>query len=135
MGEGARLDGLSSLASGARVPAGQVWTGAPARPAPPAHAPELPPRPGRAGRLRQLEVVAYALGGTLIAALFFMPVFPSFVLIDWIDARWLDLMGDRVSWPYAFLCYLLLALPASALRLCLTAWVSALLRGSICAGG
>lgn len=128
MGEGARLDGLSSLASGTRVPAGQVWTGAPARHDPQAHAPELPPRPVRTGRLRQLDVVAYALGGTLIAALFFMPVFPSFVLIDWIDARWLDLMGDRVSWPYAFLCYLLLALPASALLLFLTVLVSALLR-------
>ncbi|MGE8639389.1 MAG: Pls/PosA family non-ribosomal peptide synthetase, partial [Achromobacter sp.] len=128
MGEGARLDGLSSLASGARIPAGQVWTGAPARHDSQAHAPELPPRPVRAGRLRQLDVVAYALGGTLIAALFFMPVFPSFVLIDWIDARWLDLMGDRVSWPYAFLCYLLLALPASALLLFLTVLVSALLR-------
>lgn len=128
MGEGARLDGLSSLASGARVPAGQVWTGAPARHDPQAHAPDLPPRPVRAGRLRRLDVMAYALGGTLIAALFFMPVFPSFVLIDWIDARWLDLMGDRVPWPYAFLSYLLLALPASALLLLLTVLVSALLR-------
>lgn len=131
MGEGARLDGLSSLASGARVPAGQVWTGAPARHDPLATTPDLPPRPARAGRLRRLDVMAYALGGTLIAALFFMPVFPSFVLIDWIDARWLDLMGDRVSWPYAFLCYLLLALPASALLLLLTVLVSAMLRWAL----
>ncbi|WYX24455.1 hypothetical protein WJ969_30920 [Achromobacter xylosoxidans] len=76
-------------------------------------------------------MLAYAAGGTLIAALFFMPVFPSFVLIDWIDARWLDLMGSRVSWPYAFLVYLLLALPASALLLLLTVLVSALLRWTL----
>ncbi|HCQ45875.1 MAG TPA: hypothetical protein DIW53_03365, partial [Achromobacter sp.] len=31
MGEGARLEGLSSLVGGTRVPARQTWTGAPAR--------------------------------------------------------------------------------------------------------
>ncbi|HCQ46848.1 MAG TPA: peptide synthetase, partial [Achromobacter sp.] len=76
-------------------------------------------------------MLAYAAGGTLIAALFFMPVFPSFVLIDWIDARWLDLMGSRASWPVAFLCYLLLALPASALLLLLTVLACAVLRWSL----
>ena len=76
-------------------------------------------------------MLAYALGGAAIAGLFFMPVFPSFVLIDWIDARWLDLMGARASWPYAFLCYLLLALPASALLLMLTILVSAPLRWAL----
>ena len=127
MGRGARLGGLSSLPRGTRVPAGQCWTGAPARHDPQARPSELPPRPARAA-WRQLDCVAYAGGGTLIAALFFMPVFPSFVLIDWIDARWLDLMGSRVPWPQAFLGYLLLALPASALLLLLTVLVSAMLR-------
>ena len=131
MGEGARLEGLSSLAAGARVPAGQTWTGAPARHDPRAQPSDLPPRPERSGRWRRLDVLAYAAGGTLIAALFFMPVFPSFVLIDWIDARWLDLMGTRASWPYAFLCYLLLALPASALLLLLTVLACAVLRWSL----
>ncbi|CAB3720286.1 Pls/PosA family non-ribosomal peptide synthetase [Achromobacter piechaudii] len=131
MGEGARLEGLSSLASGARVPAGQTWTGAPARHDPRAQPSDLPPRPERSGSWRRLDVLAYAAGGTLIAALFFMPVFPSFVLIDWIDARWLDLMGTRASWPYAFLCYLLLALPASALLLLLTVLACAVLRWSL----
>ena len=77
-------------------------------------------------------MLAYALGGAAIAGLFFMPVFPSFVLIDWIDARWLDLMGARASWPYAFLCYLLLALPAGALLLMLTILVSACCAGRCC---
>ena len=131
MGEGARLDGLSSLAQGDRVPAGQIWSGAPARHDPQARAPELPPRPQRQGIWSRLDCMAYAAGGTLIAALFFMPVFPSFVLIDWIDARWLDLMGARVPWPQAFLSYLLLALPASALLLMLTVLVSALLRWTL----
>ena len=83
----------------ARIPAGQIWSGAPARHDPQARAPELPPRPERHGRWRRLDMLAYALGGAAIAGLFFMPVFPSFVLIDWIDARWLDLMGARASWP------------------------------------
>nr|WP_314362338.1 Pls/PosA family non-ribosomal peptide synthetase [uncultured Achromobacter sp.] len=131
MGEGARLEGLSSLAGGTRVPAGQSWTGAPARHDPRAQPSDLPPRPVREGRWRRLDVLAYAAGGTLIAALFFMPVFPSFVLIDWIDARWLDLMGSRASWPIAFLCYLLLALPASALLLLLTVLACAVLRWSL----
>mgnify|MGYP002393343187 CR=1 FL=1 len=131
IGDEGRLEGLSSLSAGARIPAGQVWSGAPARHDPQARAPELPPRPVREGRWARLDVLAYAAGGTLIAALFFMPVFPSFVLIDWIDARWLDLMGSRVWWPQAFLAYLLLALPASALLLLLTVLVSALLRWTL----
>ncbi len=131
LGENARLEGLSSLPQGARVPAGQIWGGAPARHLPQATAPSLPDRPKRQTIWRKIDIFAYALGGTLIAALFFMPVFPSFVLIDWIDARWLDLMGSRVSWPYAFLCYLLLALPASALLLLLTIVVSGLLRWTL----
>ena len=44
-------------------------------------------------------MLAYALGGAAIAGLFFMPVFPSFVLIDWIDARWLDLMARARPGP------------------------------------
>ncbi|SAI71988.1 D-alanine-D-alanyl carrier protein ligase [Bordetella ansorpii] len=126
-----RLDGLSSLATGSRIPAGQIWSGAPARHDPQARAPELPPRPLRESRWARWDMLAYALGGALIAALFFMPVFPSFVLIDWLDAHWLDLMGTRVSWPHAFLVYLLLALPASALLVLLTVLVSALLRWAL----
>ena len=126
-----RLEGLSSLAAGSRIPAGQIWSGAPARHDPHAHAPDLPPRPPRDARWARWDMLAYALGGALIAALFFMPVFPSFVLIDWLDGHWLDLMGTRVSWPYAFLIYLLLALPASALLLLLTVLVSALLRWAL----
>ncbi|WYX12323.1 hypothetical protein WJ978_16095 [Achromobacter xylosoxidans] len=37
-----RLEGLSSLPAGARIPAGQIWTGAPARHDPQARAPSYP---------------------------------------------------------------------------------------------
>ena len=72
---GAYLDGLSSLAQGQQVPAGERWEGAPARRSAqpirhghPATRPGLPMRRG-GGRL--------CAGGALaVAALFFLPVFP-----------------------------------------------------------
>ena len=63
---------------------------------------------------RLLIETIFVFGMLLVATLFFMPVFPSFVLIDWFDERellpWLQ--GDQVTVQLAR--YFVLAFPASA---------------------
>ena len=122
------LEGQSALADGATVPAGRVWTGSPARDIGPFDAASQPPRPA-VSRLRLTgETVFFCYGMVLIAVLFFMPVFPSFVLIDWFDERemmpWLQ--GRDVTTQLAR--YFLLAFPASAVLIVLTALLSAAIR-------
>jgi non-ribosomal peptide synthetase-like protein len=72
--------------------------------------------------------LAYLAGAALVAALFFMPVFPSFMLIDWVDGNWLDLSSQEAPGVVAFAAYLLLALPASALLVVATMLTAAALR-------
>lgn len=122
------LEGQSALADGATVPAGRVYTGSPARDIGPYDRASQPPRPA-VSRLRLTgETVFFCFGMVLIAVLFFMPVFPSFVLIDWFDERemmpWLQ--GRDVTTQLAR--YFLLAFPASAVLIVLTALLSAAIR-------
>ncbi|WP_454774276.1 Pls/PosA family non-ribosomal peptide synthetase [Janthinobacterium tructae] len=122
------LEGQSALADGVSVPAGRVWTGSPARDIGPYDRTSQPPRPA-VSRLRLTgETLFFCFGMVLIAVLFFMPVFPSFVLIDWFDERemmpWLQ--GRDVTTQLAR--YFLLAFPASAVLIVLTALLSAAIR-------
>ena len=92
------LEGQSALGDGGSVPAGRVWRGSPARDAGAFDARSLPPRPPLT-RLRQTaEGLYFVVGALLIATLFFLPVFPSFVLIDWFDdaERFPFLAGNEV---------------------------------------
>lgn len=128
MGAFGHLEGQSALADGATVPAGRVYTGSPARDIGPYDRASQPPRPA-VSRLRLTgETVFFCFGMVLIAVLFFMPVFPSFVLIDWFDERemmpWLQ--GRDVTTQLAR--YFLLAFPASAVLIVLTALLSAAIR-------
>ncbi|MES2741724.1 MAG: Pls/PosA family non-ribosomal peptide synthetase [Pseudomonadota bacterium] len=122
------LEGQSALACGARVPAGRVWHGSPARDAGPFDPQRQPPRPSVTRRRLTGEALFFVFGIVLIATLFFMPVFPSFVLIDWLDERellpWLQ--GDDIAIQLAR--YFILAFPASAVLIVLTALVSAAIR-------
>ena len=127
VGNAGHLEGQAALADGVTVPAGRVWGGSPARDMG-AFVSDVPPRPA-VGRLRIAgEAVFFVFGMLLIATLFFMPVFPSFVLIDWFDERellpWLQ--GERITTQLAR--YFVLAFPASAVLIVLTALVSAGIR-------
>ena len=64
----------------------------------------------------------------LVATLFFMPVFPSFVLIDWFDERGTLPILAQNSIQGQLLRYFVLALPASAVLIALTMLVSAAIR-------
>jgi non-ribosomal peptide synthetase-like protein len=127
LGAAGHLEGQAALADGNSVPAGRVWGGAPARDLGP-FVSQVPARP-KAHRMRIVgEGLFFVFGMLLIATLFFMPVFPSFVLIDWFDERELMpwLQGERVTTQLAR--YFVLAFPASAVLIVLTALVSAGIR-------
>ena len=86
VGNNARLGGLSALPAGQHVPDGENWEGSPARRVESADrslAAAAPP--GRLARLAQSAF--FVVAGMAVAAMFFMTVFPGFILIDWIDAN------------------------------------------------
>ena len=86
VGNNARLGGLSALSAGQSIPDGENWEGSPARRVNRAIE-TLPPRP-RVGRVARLAQSAFfVVAGMAVAALFFMTVFPGFMLIDWIDTN------------------------------------------------
>ncbi|MCK6490101.1 MAG: phosphopantetheine-binding protein, partial [Planctomycetes bacterium] len=132
IGAGAELGDLASLPGGRAVPDGECWQGVPARPAGRAPAPDPAPAPGPWRRLG--EAALYPLAALALAALFFLPVFPAFVLIDWLDGAWLDSYGGAVHTTVATGVYLLLGVPAAAVLLAATLAVAALLRRLLCGG-
>jgi len=127
LGEGARLGGQSALAAGGKIPAHETWAGAPARRRRETADP-LPPRP-RVSALKHWALAAlFAVTAILVSMLFFLPTFPAFMLIDWVDANTLDVFDSGVSAPAAFGFFFLLAIPASAAFLGATMLLTALLR-------
>jgi non-ribosomal peptide synthetase-like protein len=131
VGADATLGQLSALRSGAAVPAGEWWEGAPARFVgydSSAAAPQCTPGPLR----RLWELAFYPLAGAVISALFFLPVFPAFMLIDAIDANWLDTFDSGTHTLVAGAVYLLLALPAATVLVALTLLIAALVRRIAC---
>ncbi|NWD69555.1 non-ribosomal peptide synthetase [Pseudomonas gingeri] len=128
LGHCARLEGQSALADGRNVPAGRIWGGAPARDTGAYDPQRLPPRPQVTARRRFAENLFFVFGILLIATLFFIPVFPAFALLDWIDAQnlmpWLQ--GNGIGVQLAR--YFVLAVPISAVLIVITALASAAIR-------
>ncbi len=131
IGEWGHLQGQSALSAGERLPPARVWTGSPARDVGAFDPASLRPRPLVGRAWRALEGLFFIGGAFLIATLFFMPVFPTFMVIDNLDEltaiAWLQ--GDSV--PMQLLRYFVLALPASAVLIVATALLSALIRWGI----
>ncbi len=125
IGDFAHLGGLSSLPPGQSIPAAQRWEGSPAnffsKVDIAARRPRLQISVGR----KAMETLFYILGANLVAVVFFLPVFPSFILIDWIDGRWIIDVDAHVYPMTAFFTYLLLAIPASAVLVVATILASA----------
>ncbi len=128
---GGHLEGQSALSEGQRVPKSRIWKGSPARDVGEFDASIFPPRP-QASRLRLIgETVFFVFGSLLISALFFMPVFPSFVTIDWFDNSELFPGLQSNSVIFQLMKYFLLAFPATAVLIVCTALLSAGIRWSI----
>ena len=131
VGDWGHLDAQSALAEGQSVPAGRIWSGSPARDAGAFDPASLRPRPAVSARRRIGEGLFFFTGALLVAALFFLPLFPTFMLIDVLDDF------DRFPWletnvvVLQLLKYFVLALPAAAVMIVLTALVSAGIRWSV----
>ncbi|MDD4929679.1 MAG: amino acid adenylation domain-containing protein [Gallionella sp.] len=125
IGDYAHLGGLSSLASGHRIPAAQQWEGSPAHFAKAvnikARRARLPVSKARTA----WETLVYFMGANLVAVVFFLPVFPSFILIDWIDAHWIKEVEAHLSPFSAFFTFLIVSIPASAVLVLATVLASA----------
>jgi non-ribosomal peptide synthetase-like protein len=148
LGERARLSGQSALSAGRKIPADEIWDGAPARRSADSHVREspaetgnsrtklsalrsvetLPPRPQVSFARRWLLAVLFAITAIAVSVLFFLPVFPAFMLIDWLDAHTLNVFDSSIGTLPAFGFFFLLAVPASALFLVVTMLVTGGLR-------
>jgi non-ribosomal peptide synthetase-like protein len=112
IGTGARLCGLSSLSEGKTIPPGQVWSGAPAQLV--GEETDTWPETPLPSRLKVCgSMLFYAVAAAAIAVLFFVPTFPAFVLVDWIDANTVDLFESSLAWWEALPVVFIMALPAS----------------------
>ncbi|CAK0774663.1 Non-ribosomal peptide synthetase-like protein [Gammaproteobacteria bacterium] len=123
-----KLDGLSALAEGQAIGAYEHWSGAPARKIGVVDPLQRPRRWPVTQLRRRLERIGYGLGALLVAVLFFMPIFPTFMVVDALDDRWLAGLDKDTSSLIVAFRYFLLAIPASAMLILLTALLSAAIR-------
>ena len=94
VGTGARLGGLSALAAGRRVPAGEIWEGAPARRVRPAGGTAA--AAAASGTRRSLaQLLFFVGGGTGRGGAVLHAGVPSFMLIDWVDEHLWDVYEKR----------------------------------------
>ena len=125
------LDGMSALLAGMRVPAGRCWGGSPASDTGPFDASAQPARPVVSSYRMAGETAFFACGALLVALLFFLPVFPAFMLVDWLGepGRIPWLQSDNI--PVQLAHYFLLALPASAVLIICTVLLSVGIRWTV----
>lgn len=131
VGSFGHLEGQSALSDGQSVPADRVWGGSPARDIGAFDKRSNPPRPAVTRRRQVCESIFFLIGALLITTLFFMPVFPSFILIDWLDNydRFPWLQSNQLSFQLSK--YFVMAFPATAVLIICTALLSAGIRWSI----
>jgi non-ribosomal peptide synthetase-like protein len=126
VGANARLGGLSALPAGQNVPPGENWEGSPARHVDRPLEP-LPPRPHFGIPARLAQTAFFVLAAMAVSALFFMIVFPGFILIDWLDTNSWNLFeeGNESSLVVAFWFYFGLSIPASLVLVAITTLLAA----------
>ncbi len=131
IGAGGHLEGQSALSDGVNLPEGRIWRGAPARDAGAFDPASNPPRPAVSRRRLALESVYFLLGALAITTVFFLPVFPTFVLMDLLDNTELYpwLQSSDVSFQLAK--YFVMAFPASGLMIVCTVLLSAVIRWTV----
>ncbi len=136
LGERAHIEGQTSLKSGTRVPAGRVWSGSPAQDIGADDPSSRAPRPVVSRGRLALEAAVFSVGLLLVATLYFLPVFPTFMLIDWLDIDQLavhplldtGMITSAQAFALRMLKFFLLALPASAVLIGCTMLLSAAIR-------
>jgi non-ribosomal peptide synthetase-like protein len=127
LGERSRLCGQSALAAGREIPNGETWDGAPAccvdQPRE-----TLPSRPQLWFGWRWAQAALFGVTAIAVSVLFFLPCFPAFMLIDWIDGHTTDIFGSDFNPLFAYGIFLILAIPASALFVAVTVLLTGALR-------
>ncbi|MGC9562023.1 Pls/PosA family non-ribosomal peptide synthetase [Brachymonas sp. M4Q-1] len=123
MGEYSKLEGQSALADGQSVPSGESWLGSPAARVGSYDRSHLPARPPYTFSQAVFETCFYGVNTFLIGMIFFMPLFPTFMFVDWL----LPESPFSSFWAQA-LHYSTLAIPASAILIVFTALLSATVR-------
>lgn len=127
VGNQAHLCGQSALKSGQSIPENETWSGIPAKRIDPVQTRVAPaPTPSFANRM--ISLLFYALGASFIAVLFFIPTFPTFVLLDWIDTNTLDVFESSLEWWQTFPLFFLMAIPASMVLVMITGLIVGILR-------
>lgn len=132
----AHLEGQSALADGMVLPPRAIWAGSPARAVGDFDPASLPARQVVGHVRKAWEKFVFLVGGLLVATLFFMPVFPTFMLIDVLDVDAISVrplieqgVVDAVgAFVLRFLKFFVLALPSSAVLVACTVLVAALVR-------
>ena len=122
------LEGQSALSDGQALPAGRVWRGSPAQDIGVFDTTARPPRPAVSSLRSVVEGAYFVVGALLITSLFFLPVFPSFLLIDWFDTSDKFSETDNAWLPFQLVKYFVLAFPATAVLIVCTALLSAGIR-------
>lgn len=123
------LEGLSALSDGMHVPASRIWRGSPARDVGVFDYAAQAPRPVVSGIRLFGESLFFVVGVLATAMLFFIPIFPSMILVDWMDesSSWLDHSATAMQ----LFKYFVLAFPATAVLIICTALISAALRWAV----
>jgi len=129
LGEYSRLEGLSALSDGMQVPPGRVWSGSPARDIGAFNHTAQAPRPVVSGTRLVGEALFFIIGVLATATLFFIPVFPSVILVDWIDGSYPWLQQGDIA--FQLFKYFVLAFPAITVLIICTALISAALRWGV----
>jgi non-ribosomal peptide synthetase-like protein len=126
VGANAILGGQSALSAGSTVPDGETWEGAPARSSNRPRT-QLPPRESVSAWRQWAQTLLFAITAIGVAVLFFLPTFPAFMLIDWLDVHTWSVFDAELHPIQGFLIFFLLAVPASSLLVCLTMLLTSIL--------
>lgn len=124
----AHLQAQSALSYGSTIPAHEIWDGAPARKTGLFDPGLQAARPALSKGRAYAEYVYYALSALVISCIFFIPIFPSFIVVDWLDVMLFQTVGVPQTPVVTALYYFLLAIPASALMIVVTALISSVVR-------
>lgn len=124
VGVRAHLGAQSALAAGQHVPDDESWQGAPARRVDLTKE-ALPPYPQASWERKWAEAIFFAGAAVVVSVLFFLPTFPAFMLIDYLDVH--NFRAD-LNPLQAFGLFFVLSIPASALLVFLTLLVTGGLR-------
>jgi non-ribosomal peptide synthetase-like protein len=129
VGEYGRLEGLSALSDGMHVPVKRVWGGSPAKDLGAFEEDSQAIRPGVSSIRMISEAIFFIFGVLFTAVLFFIPIFPSMMLVDRMDESypWLE----HGSTSFQLFKYFFLAFPAIAVLIVCTALISAALRWAV----